>query len=275
LIKPTTSIHRLLRARCEAVAWPFAARTLVVAVLTLCPPAQAGDSIGVVLMHGKSGRPMSLRVAADALEAAGYPVDLPEMCWSRRRIYDLSYLDCLRDVDAAIERLKARGASEIVVGGQSLGGNAALAYGARHDWLFGIIAMAPAHNPLHLAKRAEIARSLARAREMIAAGNGNVPATFADFSGNRELPVQATANVYLTFFAPDGPAVIQTNAAQVRVPLLWVAGDSDPTQLGPQFGFASARNPRNRYVTVSADHLGTPAASRDAIVSWLTELAKH
>ena len=32
---------------------------------------------------------------AIALQGAGYLVEAPEMCWSRRRIYDRPFLDCL------------------------------------------------------------------------------------------------------------------------------------------------------------------------------------
>ena len=39
------------------------------------------------------------------------------MCWSNRRIYDLPYIDCLREIDAATARLKSRGATEFFVAG--------------------------------------------------------------------------------------------------------------------------------------------------------------
>jgi pimeloyl-ACP methyl ester carboxylesterase len=254
------------------VIWARANLLLNLLIIALGLSAQAGESVGIVLMHGKNGQPGSMQALVDALEAAGYRVDRPEMCWSRRRIYDLPYLECLRDVEAAVERLQRRGAAEIIVGGQSLGANAALAFAARRDGLTGVIAMAPAHNPAQISKRPAIARSLTEARGLIGAGKGDVPAAFADVNVGHEFSVRTTPNIYLSFFAPDGPAVIPANAARVHVPLMWIAGDSDPTQLGPDYAFARARNPGNRYVTVSADHLGTPAASSSAILSWLREL---
>jgi esterase/lipase len=99
----------------------------VVLVFSGLPSLAHAKMLGVVLMHGKQGQPdRVINGLAEALERAGYPVERPEMCWSRRRIYDLSYTDCFRDIDSAVERLKARGATEIVVAGQSLGGNAAI-----------------------------------------------------------------------------------------------------------------------------------------------------
>jgi pimeloyl-ACP methyl ester carboxylesterase len=80
-------------------------------------------------------------------QGAGYLVDTPEMCWSRRRIYDRPFLDCLTEIDSAIGRLKGHGTGRIVVAGMRQGGDAALAYGARRANLAGIIALAPAAAP--------------------------------------------------------------------------------------------------------------------------------
>ena len=241
-------------------------------VIALGLSAQASEGVGIVLMHGKDGQPGSMQILVNALETVGYRVERPELCWSHRRIYDLSYLECLRDVDAAVGRLKKRGAAEIIVGGQSLGANAALAFAARRDGLLGVIAMAPAHNPAQIIKRPAIARSLAEARSLIGTGKEDEPASFADVNVGREFLVRTTPNIYLSFFAPDGPAVMPANAAHVHVPLLWIAGADDPTQLGPGYAFERADNPKNWYVTVSTDHLGTPAASSSAILTWLRAL---
>ena len=61
-------------------------------------PAHAQYAIGVVLMHGKQSAPGEHDDLAGALASAGYVVERPEMCWSNRRIYDLPYLDCLREI---------------------------------------------------------------------------------------------------------------------------------------------------------------------------------
>ena len=104
-------------------------------------------------MHGKQSAPGEHDDLAGALVRAGYAVERPEMCWSNRRIYDLPYLDCLREIHAATARLKSRGATEFVVAGHSLGANAALAYGAVNRGLKGIVALAPGHRPEVLSRR--------------------------------------------------------------------------------------------------------------------------
>src|SRR5262245_44424198 len=108
--------------------------------------AHAG-SLGVVLIHGKEGQGGGFGTMSDAMNQAGWLTERPEMGWSKRRICDKPYLDCLAEIDAAIARLRERGATDIVILGMSLGGNGVLGYGARHDNLKGIIALAPAHAP--------------------------------------------------------------------------------------------------------------------------------
>ncbi|MBC7951966.1 MAG: alpha/beta hydrolase [Rhodospirillaceae bacterium] len=252
-------------------------RMILAAFLVLCAGAALADEkLGIILMHGKEGRPdrMIDRLAL-ALGSAGFLVDSPEMCWSKHRIYDKPYGACLDELDQAAARLKADGATAIVVAGQSLGGNAALGYGATRP-VKGVVAIAAAHSPERLSNRRDVRESLDKAATMIAEGKGDSSANFNDTNVGHDLNVTATANTYVSFFAATSPAVMPANAAKLTAPLLWVAGDNDKTQFGPGYAFAKAPpHPLNRYVTVSADHGGTPDAGRDAIVDWLKELAKQ
>jgi pimeloyl-ACP methyl ester carboxylesterase len=199
------------------------------------------------------------------------------MCWSRRRIYDRRYLDCLKDIDAAVDELKTRGATAFVVAGQSLGANAALAYGARHPGLLGVIALAPAHRPEFIANRPEIAMSIYKARDLIAQGRGDVTTTFNDVNARSSIvgfTVTATPNIYVSFNG-DSPAVMPANAGRLTAPLLVVAGSRDPTQIGPQYIFDKVpANPLNRYVSITADHIGTPAAAWDTVIKWLNDVSR-
>jgi len=253
-----------------------AAVAFTLAVLSAGSHAKA-ETLGIVLMHGKQGRPAQFENIAAGLESAGYLAERPEMCWSRERIYDMPYLDCFKDVDAAVEKLKSRGATAIVIGGMSLGGNGALGYGARHPGLKGVVAFAPAHAPQFISQRPRIAESLERARAMIAKGDGDTKATFNDVNTTRDGQIEYTVNVtprvYLSFFAPDSPAVMPANAAKLSAPLLMISGRQDETQRGAYALFqAVPAHPLNRFVSVESPHIGTPAAGREAMMAWLKEL---
>lgn len=254
-------------------------------------PVQADERIGIALMHGKLGIPMGTSLPGSrvgpigaglvsALRHAGYLVVTPEMCWSRGRGFDAPYPDCLREIDTAIADLRRQGATAIVVGGLSLGGNATLAYGAAHPWLLGVIGLSPADNPAtKLARNRNVAASLAKAQEMIAQGKGNEKTSFLDTNtgaqGGYGMAVQTTARIFVSFNGPDSLANTPANVAKLTMPLLWVAGDSDPTQRGAESLFATApANPHNRFVTVHANHLEVPDAATDAVLRWLAELRK-
>lgn len=248
---------------------------VITALLVL--PVEAG-SLGIVLVHGKQGRPVGFERITEALNEAGWQTERPEMCWSRARIYDQPYLDCLGDIDSAIRRLRERGATEIVIVGMSLGGNGVLGYGARHAGLKGIVALAPAHAPEVISLRPDVAQSLLKARAMIAEGRGDAMDEFADVNTGAgtalvNFTVRTTARIYVSFFAPESAAVMTENAGKLKAPLLLVSGTNDPTQRGARNIFQSVpSNPMNRFVSVDATHMGTPAAARPAMFEWLKEL---
>ena len=244
------------------------------AVIGMAAPVPA-QTIGVVLMHGNTNSPDgTIALLAAALEGAGYLVERPEMCWLYRRRRDRPLLDCLAELEAPIARLTSRGARVIVVAGMSQGGAGALAFGARRPNLAGIIALAPNGAPERLVHLfPQVAESVAQARAMVAAGNGDQRARFTDLNIHGLFPVDTTAAIYLSFFDPAGPSNMLDNMSRLREPLLWVAGMWDGSQTGPGYAFSRApANPLNRYITVDADHLGTPTAARDDVLAWLKEL---
>jgi hypothetical protein len=85
--------------------------------------------------------------------------------------------------------------------------------------------------------------------------------------------VTTTPDIYMTFFAPDSPAVMPLNAARLTAPLLYVAADNDPTQRGRSYIFDRAPpHPLSRYVTVASDHIGTASVSHQIVLSWLKQI---
>lgn len=252
--------------------------------LGFAPAAAAPPVVGIVLLHGLGGVPLgsSARAVGSGLVAglrkAGFSVDAPEMCWSQRRIYDRAFNDCFADIDAAIARLRAQGATAIVLGGMSMGGNAALGYAATHAGLSGVIAMAPAHDAAVLAFNPRIETALAQAKDAIAAGKGDVVQTFPDSDASRRggpaFTVRTTPRIYVSFMDPSGPADIDGDLPQITVPVIWVAGTQDPTQRTSAGEFARLpANPLSKYVPVNAGHLDTPDAGAAAIVAWVKALA--
>ncbi|MFZ3360292.1 MAG: alpha/beta hydrolase [Xanthobacteraceae bacterium] len=264
-------IARLLLALAVALALPgfcFAA------------PDSTLQGFGIVYLHGKGSWPGAFNGGIlSALQNEGALIAKPEMPWSFHRRYGATYDQAMGEIDTAIAGLKAKGATRIVVIGHSLGANAAIGYAARHPGLAGVVALSPAHLPEVGEMRSFVADAVMRARKLIAEGKGDVPQTFPDMAQGIPLIAHATPLVYLSYFDPDGPAVIPRNAAAIGgalhpVPLLWVVGKLDPIdRRGPQYAFdAAAKNPKSKYVEVFAGHLTTPLVARKQVVEWINSL---
>jgi len=237
-----------------------------------------GGKIGVVLLHGKYGAPdRNIGGLASTLRDAGYLVSTPEMPWSKRRAYNAGFLEALAEVDRAVQELRAKGAT-VVVGGHSLGGNAALAYAARYPGAAGVLCLAAAHTP-DIGRQLEVsAASVVKARELVAAGKGDTRTYFTDLNMGKAFEMVISAADYLSYYDPEGPAVMPRSAALLKppVPILWIAGARDPlSRPGPGYAFERApAHPLSRYVVVDADHLDTPEAAKALVLDWLKELAR-
>ena len=259
---------------------------VVALAAALCPGfgnAAAGASLqglGVVFLHGKGAWAGAFNGGIlSSLQSEGAVVATPEMPWSFHRRYAATYDEAMTEIDKAAAGLKSKGAKRIVVIGHSLGANAAIGYAARHPDLAGVVALSPGHLPEAGEMRSFVAEAVARAKNLVAEGKGNVSQAFPDMAQGIPLITHATPTVYLSWFDPDGPAVIPKNAAAVGaaahpVPLLWVVGKLDPIdRRGPEYAFdAAAKNPKSKYIEVFADHLTTPLAARKQVVEWINSL---
>ncbi len=264
--------HRSGAAR----ALPVMAGLLGLLLLLLAMPAAAGlQGVGIVFLHGKGVWTGAFDGGIPAaLEAEGAVTASPEMPWSFARIYGATYDEAMQEIDTVVAGLKARGATRIVVIGHSLGANAAIGYAARRRGVAAVAAISPGHLPETAEMRARTASAIVEARTLAAAGEKSRHVWPDRVQG---IPTLATASpaVYLSMFDPDGPAVIPKNAAALHgVPLLWIAGDSDPISArGREYAFARApRNPKSRYITVPAGHLTAPSVARSEVVEWVKSL---
>jgi pimeloyl-ACP methyl ester carboxylesterase len=268
----------------RVISFAFAAGLSAVGLLLapdFCDAEPANlHGTGIVFLHGKGGWPGGFDGGLiTGVKEEGALVATPEMPWSFHRRYDATYDQALAEIDAAIAGLKAGGANRIVLVGHSLGANAAIGYAARHPELAGVVALAPGHLPEVGNLRSYVSDAVARAKALIAEGKGNVPQSFPDMGQGIPLTATATPIVYLSWFDPNGPAVIPKNAAAIGaaaspVPLLWVVGKLDPIdRRGPEYAFnALAKNPKSKYLEIFAGHLTTPMIARRQVIDWINAL---
>ena len=98
-------------------------------VLPGAEPYQAdGGPVGVVLSHGFTGTPQSLRPWAEHLAAAGFTVALPRLPGHGTRWQDLNatrWPDWYGEIERTFDRLRSR-CDQVFAGGLSMGGTLSL-----------------------------------------------------------------------------------------------------------------------------------------------------
>jgi carboxylesterase len=110
------------------------------------PEKTEGRAIGVLLVHGFTGSPASLRPWAQALADRGYAVEVPLLPGHGTRWQDLNrvaWTDWYAEAEAAFDRLRAS-CEAVVVGGLSMGGSVVLRLAEeRGDQVSGVVLVNP------------------------------------------------------------------------------------------------------------------------------------
>jgi carboxylesterase len=114
------------------------------------PFAHDGDDVGVLLCHGFTGNPSSLRPWAEELAAAGHTVRLPRLPGHGTTWQEMGrtrWQDWFGEVDKAFRELRAR-SRVVVAGGLSMGGALALrlaqVHGGGETGVNGLVLVNPA-----------------------------------------------------------------------------------------------------------------------------------
>ena len=114
---------------------------------TARPELTGGHRVGVLLSHGFTGSPYSVRPWGEALAGRGYGVAVPRLPGHGTTWQDLNtrrFEDWYAEVDRALTALRAEH-DAVVVGGLSMGGTLALRLAAeRPDDVAGVVVVNPA-----------------------------------------------------------------------------------------------------------------------------------
>lgn len=260
-------------------------RALMALVVVVAGAAMARAALaepplmGVVIMHGKGGAPTRFVAGlASALADKGYLVANLEMPWSGRRDYDVSVSRAEEEVESALAALRSKGAQKVFVAGHSQGGVFAVYFAGKYS-VDGVIAIAPGGDTGSPIVREKLGESVARARQAVVDGKGEVKLRLLDYEGSRgTFPVVTTPAVYLTWFDPEGAMNLARTALALnsQTPILWLVAKNDYPGLRraniPLYGRIPA-NPLNAFYEPDSSHLEAPSASLDEIVRWTNEVA--
>ena len=113
------------------------------------PWSSPGGPVGVLVLHGFTGNPSSVRGLAGAFAAAGHTVEMPRLPGHGTTVEDMidtSWADWSAAAEEALAGLAARTAIQFVAG-LSMGGSLTCWLGTRHPELAGLICVNPAVAP--------------------------------------------------------------------------------------------------------------------------------
>lgn len=243
--------------------------------------AQAGGMLGVIWMHGKqsSNRTPGLRDIASKAESAGMKVVVPLMPWSEGAWEKISVTpeQVFGMIDGYAAQLRGQGAQRIVIAGQSLGANMALAYAVSRQNVAGVVMAAPGHQPANSYRsNPAIKEAIDKSAGMVKAGQGSQPFSGGDDNQGSSVRLSTTAGVYISWMSPRGAVsmTVQAPLLPASIPLMLIIGTKDPA-----YGMAenmifkpAAKNPYSKYLVVEAEHKNTDHAASQRIVDWIKGL---
>jgi carboxylesterase len=138
------------------------------------PLSHAGGAAGVLVLHGFTGSPGTMRSVADALVGAGFTVELPRLPGHGTTIEDMvvtGFADWAAAAEAAYDDLAGR-CERVVVVGLSMGGTLTCWLAARRPEVAGIVVVNPLVQPSD-PEMLDMVRAMVDAGETVAPGIGS------------------------------------------------------------------------------------------------------
>lgn len=200
-----------------------------------------GD-VGVLVLHGFTGNPGSMRGLAEACAGAGFHVELPQLAGHGTEIADMiptRWADWSRDAESAFQKLSGR-AKKIVVMGLSMGGSLTLFMAAQHPEAKGIVCVNPATQP-------QTDDVIAMIQGMIDSGTETMDGIGSDIADPavHETAYPGSPMAALLSFQVDGLKPLAQRYSDIKMPMLLftslqdhVVTPSDSDQLMSEYGGA-------------------------------------
>ena len=179
---------------------------------------------GVLVVHGFTGNPGSMRGLAEACASAGFHVEMPRLAGHGTDIEDMlptTWSDWLRDADTAYTMLASR-VEKVVVMGLSMGGTLTLWLASQRPSIAGIVCV----NPAAQAMPEEIVSAI---DGMLTEGTEVIPGIGSDIADpdTTENAYSGTPIRPLLSFIADGLKPLAERLPEIKVPLLLFTSTQD------------------------------------------------
>lgn len=197
-----------------------------VTIIPGCEPMSHNGTraAGVLVLHGFTGNPSSMRRQADAFAELGYHVELPRLPGHGTSIDDMlptRWADWTGEVEAAYQRLAER-TDKIVVMGLSMGGSLTLWTGLQHPEVTGLVLVNAAAMP-------QPDDVVAMIQEMVDEGNTVMPGIGSDIADPDvdEIAYEGTPLLPLLSLQRDGIAKMVDRYGELQMPVLVYTSRND------------------------------------------------
>ncbi|MGA8727009.1 MAG: alpha/beta fold hydrolase [Acidimicrobiales bacterium] len=225
-------------------------------ILPGCEPwTSAGGSHGVLVLHGFTGNPQSMRPLAEALAAAGFTVDLPLLAGHGTSIEDMvptRWSDWSKGADQAYELLASR-CERVAVAGLSMGGTLACWLAERHVDVGGIAVVNPFVDPPAPEFREAIGQLLDQGTEVLDGIGSDIAKVGSYEAAYKGTPLAALLSLF------DGVDEVYPALGSITCPTLLLSSREDHV-VAPVSGDvleASVGGPMERVFLERSYHVAT------------------
>ena len=236
------------------------------------PLSAEGGPHGLLVLHGFTGNPSSMRGVAEAGAEAGFAVELPRLPGHGTTVEDMvgtGWDDWTAEVERAYAALAAR-TEQIVVCGLSMGGALTAWVGAQHPEVAGLVFINAAVKPVP--EMVEPLQAMADAGEELMDGVGNdVADPEVTESAYAKVPIRALLTMLRAAEDIDAGLPSITAPAQIMAsPQDHVVDPSNSDHLAAKLG-----GPVERITLERSYHVATIDFDRDLIEREVVAFARR
>jgi carboxylesterase len=227
------------------------------------PMSVEGGPVGVLVLHGFTGNPQSVRPLAQGFADAGHGVEMPLLSGHGTTVEDMldtNWTDWSSDAEAAYQRLASR-SERVVVAGLSMGGSLTCWLATRHPEIAGIICVNPATQAA-AEVRAFVESMIADGQEVMDGLGSDVADPDSPESAYPQTPLRPLRSLF------EAATEIQPDLVRISCPLLLFTSPEDHVVPPADSDFLAERvsGPVERVSCDRSYHVATIDFDRDMIV---------
>jgi carboxylesterase len=200
--------------------------------------AAADGAAGVLVLHGLTGTPATVRGLGEALAGGGFHVEVPRLPGhgtSEDELQTMRWADWTAEVEKVYTTLAGR-ASAVVVAGLSMGGALALWCALQHPEVAGLVCINPATRPPADEIQAMVRQFAADGMAVIPGGGNDIADPDAHEIGYADTPIRP-----LLSLIDDGLAPLSRRYGELDRPLLLFTSRQDHVIEPAQSEYLAAR----------------------------------